>query len=281
MTDTDDLTLPLTRAAIDERVIFHEEDQILEVDLSDITISNSVEANLLYDRVEALISATDEPLWFFLIDYRDTRVDPTAWVTWAVRGKALNQTHSMGTVRYDPSPETKAQIERAAGTDAFDPNLFSNRDAALARLRALPSTRIARIVRVPTKDREDYRHLASFDDETGIAEFDFSNLVFNHSLDVNDCYDVLEEMLDETGRKWYFLINYEGCRIMPNAWVDYARRGKWINETFSLGSVRYAPGSETERDIRMRAETGGFRPNIRNTREEALARIEELKLGGV
>ena len=45
----------------------------------------------------------------------------------------------------------------------------------------------------------------------------------------------------------------------------------------SLGSVRYAPGSETETDIRLRAESRGFRPNIRNTREEAMQRIDEMK----
>jgi hypothetical protein len=44
-----------------------------------------------------------------------------------------------------------------------------------------------------------------------------------------------------------------------------------------LGSVRYATGSETETDIRLRAENGAFRPNIRNTREEALQLINEMK----
>jgi hypothetical protein len=42
--------------------------------------------------------------------------------------------------------------------------------------------------------------------------------------------------------------------------------------------VRYALGSETETDIRLRAESGGTRPNIRNTVEEAWERIEELKV---
>jgi len=280
MTDTETLTKPpLTKEAIDSKITFHEDDQILEVDLSDVSIGSSKEANLLYDRLEELIAATGEPLWFFLIDYRDTRVDPIAWAAWAVRGKALNMAHAMASVRYDSSPETKAQIERASGTEAFDPNLFADRDAAIERLRSLPSTRIARIVHEPTLIRGAYRERVRLDDESDIAEFDFSKLIFNHSLDVNDCYNELEELLGETGRKWYFLINYEGCQIMPKAWVDYARRGKRINETYSLGSVRYAPGSETERDIRMRAETGGFRPNIRNTREEAMRRIDELKRG--
>ena len=37
--------------------------------------------------------------------------------------------------------------------------------------------------------------------------------------------------------------------------------------------------SKTETDIRLRAETGDFRPNIRNTRAEAIARIDEMKRG--
>ena len=64
---------------------------------------------------------------------------------------------------------------------------------------------------------------------------------------------------------------------MSGAWVQYAARGKRLNEAWSLGSVRFAPGSETETDIRLRAESQGFRPNIRNTREEALQRIAEMK----
>ena len=41
--------------------------------------------------------------------------------------------------------------------------------------------------------------------------------------------------------------------------------------------MRYAAGSETEADIRLRAQTQGFRPNIRNTRQEALDLIEDLR----
>ena len=37
-----------------------------------------------------------------------------------------------------------------------------------------------------------------------------------------------------------------GCQILPGAWVRYATRGKRLNEASSLGSVRYATGSETE-----------------------------------
>ena len=50
-----------------------------------------------------------------------------------------------------------------------------------------------------------------------------------------------------------------------------------MNKDWSLGSVRYAMGSETETDIRLRAESGGVRPNIRNTVEEAWERIREMQ----
>ena len=275
----DSLTATRTGSDIDDRIRFHDEDQILEVNLADLVIADTLQANALYDRLEERIAETGEPLWFFLIDYRNTRVDPSAWFAWSWRGKTLNLAHSMGTVRYDPSPETRAQIERAAGTEAFDPNLFVDRAAAIARLRELPSRRVERIAHEPTLNADDYRRRIWTDPEHEIAEFDLRGVAFNHALDVNQAFDVFEEVLGATGRKWYFLVNYDGCRILSNAWVEYAARGKRLNARYALGSVRYAPGSETETDIRLRASSGGFRPNIRNTREEALARIEELKRG--
>ena len=93
-------------------------------------------------------------------------------------------------------------------------------------------------------------------------------------------YDHIEERIRATDQKWYFLVNMNNCRIMPEAWVQYARRGKSLNIAASLGSVRYAAGSEAEEEIRQRAQSQDFRPNIRNTREEALARIEEMKAEG-
>ena len=263
--------------ALDRRIAFHKDLQILEIDLGALHIANSANANALYDRLEARIAETGEPLWFFLINYRGTRIDPESWVAWSRRGRDLNLAHSMATVRYDASPETRSQIERAAGTDYFDPNLFASRDDAIERLKSLPSRRVTRIVHEPTLERSEYYKRVKVNSNEQIADFDFRNIVFNHSRDVNDCYDVLEEVIGSTGRKWYFLVNYEGCRIMSSAWVEYAARGKRLNERWSLGSVRYAPDSETDTDIRLRAETGGFRPNIRNTREEALELIREMK----
>lgn len=250
----------------------------MEVDFSDFEFDSSATVNRVYDRIEERIAQTGEELWFFLINLNGTRIDSSAWIAYARRGRALNLAHSMGSVRYDASPETAAQIERAARTEAFDPNLFTNRADALVRIGQLPSRRRARVQHDTNYAVSDFFHRISFDEETRIMNVDFSWFTFNHSRDVNDFYDHIEERIADSGHdKWFFLINYEGTQILPAAWVQYAQRGKALNLAHSLGSVRYAPGSETEADIRLRAESQDFRPNIRNTRAEALERIEEMR----
>ncbi|TMV04788.1 hypothetical protein FGK63_17035 [Ruegeria sediminis] len=264
-------------AELDRRITFHQDIQTMEADFSGFHFDDSETVNLFYDRLEERIAQTGEELWFFLVNLYGTRIEPEAWLAYSRRGKALNLSHSMGSVRYDASEETRAQIERAANTEFFDPNLFTSRDEALERIAQLPSKRRKRIQHDPNYVLADFVRRLSFDREAGIMNVDFSHFVFHHSRDVNEFYDYIEERIRETGRRWYFLVNLNGCEILPAAWVQYAQRGKRLNEAASLGSVRYAAGSETEADIRMRAETQGFRPNIRNSRQEALARIAEMK----
>ena len=262
---------------LDPRITFDTDRQIMEADFSDFHFDSSATVNRFYDRIEERIADTGEELWFFLVNLCGTRIDPAAWVTYARRGKALNLAHSMGSVRFDASDVTRRQIERAADTEAFDPNLFTDRDSAIARIGELPSTRRIRVQHDENYCTEDFVRRIAFDDDTGIMEVDFSHFTFHHSRDVNDFYDHIEARIDATGRKWFFLINYNGCQILPAAWVAYAHRGKRLNEASSLGSVRYAAGSETEAEIRMRAESQDFRPNIRNTREEALSLIQAMR----
>lgn len=264
-------------ADLDKRITFHDDDQIMEVSFQNFSFVTSAQVNAFYDRIEERIAETGEDLWFFLVDYRDTRIEPEAWLAFSRRGKALNLAHSMGSVRFDASEITRRQIERDADTENFDPNLFVHREDAIARLRSLPSQRKQAHVEIPNFEKKDLTWRINFLPEASIMDVDFSNMSFEHSRDVDDVYDYIEEQIAATGRKWFFLVNYENTRIQSPAWVRYAARGKRLNQVWSLGSVRYAPGSETETDIRLRAESQGFRPNIRNTRAEALECIEEMR----
>lgn len=270
-------TVTLTQDEIDRRVILHEAEAIVELCFADLRLDSSTDVNRFFDHVEDRISESGEELWFFLLDYREMRIDNSAWFAFGKRGKEISLAHAMGWVRFDESEITKRQIERSIGTEAFDPDMCFDRDSALARLAELPSVRRKKIVHVPNFTRDELIWRLEFLPEDGIMCVDFSGMSFEHSRDVNDVYDFVEEQIKATGRKWYFLVNYEGTRIQSPAWVQYAKRGKALNAAWSLGSVRYAPGSETEADIRLRAESQGFRPNIRNTQEEALERIAEMK----
>ncbi|QGX96950.1 hypothetical protein EI983_01105 [Roseovarius faecimaris] len=269
----------INSAELDARITFHDETQTMEVNFSDFHFGNSALVNAFYDRLEARIAETGEELWFFLVNLNGTRIDPEAWTAYSRRGRALNGAHSMGSVRFDASPETRRQIIRAANTEAFDPNLFVNREEAVARITEFQSKRRKKQIHDPNYTLADFVRRVSFDSDKVIMDVDFSHFTFHHSRDVNDFYDYLEERIIESDRRWFFLVNLNGCEILPAAWGQYALRGKRLNEAGSLGSVRYAAGSETEEDIRMRAETAGFRPNIRNTRQEALELIEELRAG--
>ncbi len=110
------ITPVLTLAEVDRRIEFHDADEIMEVSFEGLSFENSADVNAFYDRVEERIAATGESLWFFLVDYGDTKIDNSAWFAFSRRGKALNLAHSMGSVRLDASDVTREQIERAAGT---------------------------------------------------------------------------------------------------------------------------------------------------------------------
>lgn len=270
-------TPALSNAQMDARITFDGPEKIMNVDFSDIRFDTTHDVNAFYDRLEARIRETGETLWFFMINLNGTRIEPAAWTAYSRRGRALNMAHSMGSVRFDASEATRKQIQRAAETEAFDPNLFSTREEALTRIRSLPNKRRDKIVHEPNYTRKELQARVTFDPETVIMDVDFSNFTFHHSRDVDDFYDILEAGIIESDRRWFFLVNLNGCKILPGAWVRYAHRGKRLNEAGSLGSVRFAAGSETEETIRMRAESQGFRPNIRNTRQEARALIEEMR----
>ncbi|MFB9148271.1 hypothetical protein [Roseovarius ramblicola] len=277
MTTPTDAPAALDDAAIDRRIDFHPDIQVMEADFSGLHFKDSATVNRVYDRLEARIGATGEDLWFFLVNLNGTRIDPAAWVAYSRRGRALNYAHSMGSVRFDASDETRRQIERAADTETFDPNLCLTRDAALERLAGFPSTRRKRVVRAPSHSAEEIAVRIRFDPDQAIMDVDFSDFTFHHRRDVDHVYDHIEARIRDTDRKWFFLVNLNGCQILPAAWVRYAHRGKRLNIAASLGSARYAAGSETEQDIRLRAQSEGFRPNIRNTRQEALDLIAEMR----
>ena len=277
---------PVMPEHVDQRISFHPDLDIFEADFSDLTLTAPDEVERFYDRIEARIAETGQEKWLFLVNYRNCRIMPEAWLAHSMRGKRLNLTHSLGTVRFDASPETSAQIARSANTENFDANLFDNRDAALARLAEMRAD-IPRWAyrRRPAPSRYPEAEFAArvqFLFERQIMDVDFSHFSFDTNADVNSFYDHIEKRIAETGvPKWYFLVNYQDCVIDMRAWISFSQRGKRLNIAHSLGSVRYGTSAATEAEIRSQAGRQNFQPNIRVTRDEALARIEEMRAEGV
>ncbi len=263
--------------ALDPRITIHEGSQIVEISFTGLYFHTTADVNAFYDRLEARIQKTGEAQWFFMINTQDYRVDEGAWFAFTRRGRDLNEGHSMKTVRYDADPMTVAQIERTKGTERENPNLFGSRADALAYLKSLPSKRRERLAHHPSFQKAEFLRRLKFDEETGILEIDLHGMSIEHSRDVNDIHNWAEEAIRATRHKWWMLFNYEGTRIQSPAWVQFSLRSEAFNDTYSMGSVRYALGSETEADKRLRYEAKTTRPNIRNTKEEALARLEEMR----
>jgi hypothetical protein len=264
-----------------ERIAFLPEQQVMEVDFSDLTFDVSQTVNAFYDEVDRRVRETGRK-WFFLVNYRNTTIMTEAWITFAHRGKKANITYSLGSARYAASENVDAAVRRRSTYDNFDPNLFPSREAALAHLAklraAIPQGEfVARSTLGDAEPELSFGDRILFHPEHQIVEVDLSGVTFEGSRDVNRLYDALEAKLAATGRKWFFLVNYGNCTIMPDAWVAFASRGKRANLAHSLGSVRFDATTETSATIVTAAARESFDANLLTSRDAAVARIGEMR----
>ncbi|MGI9317524.1 MAG: hypothetical protein ACR2QW_09355 [bacterium] len=117
-----------------DRISFIHDRQIMEVDFSDMTFDTSAMVDEFYDEVERKILATEQSKWYFLVNYRNTRIFELAWIRFAQRGKRVNIASSLGSVRYAAHEDMEKSIEARAKSEDFDPNLFRSREEAIAEI---------------------------------------------------------------------------------------------------------------------------------------------------
>ncbi|MEM1277367.1 MAG: hypothetical protein AAGH74_12635 [Pseudomonadota bacterium] len=115
----------------------------------------------------------------------------------------------------------------------------------------------------PAADPSGTARRIQFHQDSEIADLDLSGMVFDSSQTVAAFFDVIHRLVDQTGRKWFFLVDHQDCQVWPEAWVSFAHRAKKVTVNYGLGSIRY------ERD----AEPGGRYPN----REAALAQLAAMR----
>ncbi|MFN0264743.1 hypothetical protein ACKTEK_12775 [Tepidamorphus sp. 3E244] len=114
-----------------------------------------------------------------------------------------------------------------------------------------------------------YAERITLHDDTDIMELDFSELVFDSPETVNAVFDAVEDQVRTSAKRWYFIINFEHCRIWPEAWIAYAHRGKKLRIQGSHAVVRYASDETTGSNSADEARVA--------TREAAFELIAEMK----
>jgi branched-chain amino acid transport system ATP-binding protein len=124
-----------------DRIIFHDAMEMLEVDFSNKTFGNAADADAFYDEADRRLAATGRR-WYFLINYADCTIAPEAWERFAIRGKETNIAHGLGTVRVGASEQTREAIRQQAGREMFRANMYATRDQAMLALGEMRKRRV-------------------------------------------------------------------------------------------------------------------------------------------
>ena len=127
-----------------------------------------------------------------------------------------------------------------------------------------------------TKTQKNYADRISTLEDEGIIEIDFGDFEFSDSDIVNEFFDVIQNVVEASGRKWYFVVNHTRCSVWPEAWVAYAHRGRILSDKFSLGSVKYSvPPSDAEGGAGSQSSVAN--PSFLTSRQAALTKVSEMK----
>ena len=123
----------VTERTVRERIVFHHDIEVMEIDFSGLTFEHRDEIDAFYDEVDRQLEASGRR-WFFLVDYSGCMIRPVAWDHFAARGKHSNVTYSLGTARVGTSVEIRKSIRERATRERFRANIFETRDQALVAL---------------------------------------------------------------------------------------------------------------------------------------------------
>ena len=129
----------------------------------------------------------------------------------------------------------------------------------------------------PSVEPPEHTQRIQFIDGDDTIELDLSGFEFSSSKVVNEFYDVLDRIIEATGRSWYFVVNYRDCTIWPEAWVAFAHRGKKVKVSYSLGTVRYIERDPADVGAANEAGESVDDPDMYSSREQALAHISSLR----
>lgn len=121
--------------------------------------------------------------------------------------------------------------------------------------------------RLRAEEYRDYSRRLRFLNEIDVVEISLAAMEFTSSQMVNAFYDVVDTVIKGTRQKWYFIVDYQGCRIWPEAWVAFAHRAKILHATHALATVRHAASGHVR----------GGDPDFLDSRADAITRIKAIR----
>jgi hypothetical protein len=264
---------------LERRLRFDHDRRVMHLDVSGLRFEHPVDVDIHFDAIEDSIAASGERHWYFLIDLTGTAILPAACKAYTGRVHALNLHHALGSARYGATPDIASALATISQQSGFNMPVFPDEATALRYLQDIRDANLPPRVDERTLRFQDLYPRVSFDTNRRIVEIDMSDMTLHHARDVADLFDHVEARVVAMGRpmRWYALVNYHNAQVMPAAWVEYARRGRDLNTSFSLATLRYNVAEDEAENIRARSASAGFAPNIFATRAEALAQLDLLR----
>ena len=242
--------------------------------------ARTIEVGRFFDAAEAAFAASGRARWYLLTNVTgfDPETDPAVWMTYSRRMHILHRAHGIARCLLDTA-SGDSRTPLATGSDLGATPLFSDRAAARDWLLRQPDT--ARPEALSPEARAAYtrevRGRLRLRSQIEVLDIDLRQVSFDSVARVDLFFDIVEETLRATRRKWFMLLRLEGLQIDDAVWPVYAARGKAFNLAHSLGSVRLLPGKRVAREIRERAESQSFDLNLVASEEEALERIGDMR----
>lgn len=118
-----------------------------------------------------------------------------------------------------------------------------------------------------------------------VFEYDAEkNIVFTEDhwdikteADVDTFYEEHRKYFDQVGKKFYMISNIDDLRVHAAVAVYYGTTAKATVGHYLLGFARWGSNDVSRMTVRTSSLKADLESNIFNTREEAIAYIEDLK----
>ena len=136
-----DVLGPITTFSLGSQVAFYDDLQIAEVDFSNINFTDDKTLRLYYGEFDRLLEKSGRR-WYFIFNFTNCAVNPTAWDAFAARDKELNARYSLGSVCIGPGgPQRRPS---AASQEQAVSHVYGSREDALAALGQVRAAHLSR-----------------------------------------------------------------------------------------------------------------------------------------